>query len=235
MHDYVKQRKPAIAAEGKQFRKAIAKEWRHYSMEDWRATVFSDEKTIGQDYTGQRQRVWLEEHAPFNEDRMESTHVCGGPSVKIWAAITPSGVLAYCPIEPAINATQYKKILRDKLLPAAKKHFPKGVEWTFQQDNAKFHITDDILELLEKKGVNVLQWPSNSPDLNIIENFWPKLNAEVHTRPLRNKQDILAAIDAAISKFNEEEPTTHYFEHLYNSIPDRIKAVLESEGQPIDY
>ena len=39
-------------------------------------------------------------------------------------------------------------------------------------DNAAFHKGDEILEIAEEFGVNIIYLPAYSPDLNPIEKFW---------------------------------------------------------------
>jgi hypothetical protein len=54
-----------------------------------------------------------------------------------------------------------------------------GDEFTFQQDNNLKHNAKSTLELLTKKTVNVLEWPSYSFDLNLLENLWQDLKMVV--------------------------------------------------------
>ena len=41
-------------------------------------------------------------------------------------------------------------------------------------------------EWFQRKKVKVLEWPSQSPNLNPIENLWKELKIEVHKRNLQN-------------------------------------------------
>ena len=78
-----------------------------------------------------------------------------------------------------MDGAKHRRILDENLLEAAV-NLKLGRRFTFQQDNDPTHKAKATLEWLIKKKINVLEWPSKSPDLNPIDKFWRDLKITVH-------------------------------------------------------
>ncbi|CAJ0930277.1 unnamed protein product [Ranitomeya imitator] len=84
-----------------------------------------------------------------------------------------------------MNGAMYREILSANLLPSARA-LKRKRGWVFQHDNDPKHTARATKEWLRKKHFKVLEWPSQSPDLNPIENLRRELKVRVAKRKAKN-------------------------------------------------
>ncbi len=84
--------------------------------------------------------------------------------------------------------------------------------------------------LLKKLRVNVMDWPSMFPDLNPIEHLWGILKQKVEERKFSNIHQLR---DVVMEEWKRTPVAT--CEALVNSMPKRVKAVLENNGGHTKY
>ena len=68
-------------------------------------------------------------------------------------------------------------------------------------------------------------WPGNSPDLNVIENFNSEQKARLAVKDFHSSHDLKVAAWAAWAAIPQEE-IRHAFDHM----PDRLAAVNKAAG-----
>ena len=127
-----------------------------------------------------------------------------------------------------MTAPVYKDLLKTTILPYATKSMVEG--WIFQQDNDPKHTSKLIQSWFSKKKVTVLEWPSQSSDLNPIEHLWEELERRIRIRTYRNSDDLMAGIEQEWSKIPIDRLHT-----LVDSMPARCAAVIKSNGYATKY
>lgn len=93
-----------------------------------------------------------------------------------------------------MSSRGYKQVLKDNLLPFIKQH--KKENLVLQQDNSKVYVNKSTITWLEKNEIDVLPWPSQSPDLNPMENLWGAIVRDVYRegKKYNNTDDLKKAI-----------------------------------------
>ncbi|GFT70056.1 uncharacterized protein TNCV_4690041 [Trichonephila clavipes] len=82
---------------------------------------------------------------------------------------------------------QYKDVLQNRLIPQLEEWFPNEEPYIFMQDGAPCHTARSIKAFLAEQNILLLDWPSNSPDMNPIENIWELMKREVAKHVITNK------------------------------------------------
>lgn len=122
-----------------------------------------------------------------------------------------------------MDALKYRDILQNHMLPYAEGKL--AAEWIFQQDNDPKHTSLLVKDWLQKKNINVLPWPSQSPDLNPIEHLWDEIDRRLRTKKYGNLNELMCAIESEWQKIPIERLQT-----LIDSMPHRCQAVIKAKG-----
>ena len=103
--------------------------------------------------------------------------------------------------------------------------------WVFQQDNDGAHSKAHAIIRDSKHPALLLpNWPSNSPDLNPIENLWSWANNQVQAQGCKTFQEYKNKVDAALANV-----PTRILVSLVASMPQRMKEVIRLGGDRTKY
>ncbi len=101
----------------------------------------------------------------------------------------------------------------------------------FLQDGAPCHASKRIKEFLKTQSFQVIDWPGNSPDLNPIENAWNYIKRKLKSQDISS----VPKLKEAILKLWTQDMSQDYLRTLSDSMPNRIKAVIDAKGDMTKY
>lgn len=160
-------------------------------------------------------------------------------SLKVMVAggICANGVTKLVIMKP--NETINTSVYKDKILPVYldavnSDLFPIKKKITYQADGAPAHNSSSVMKIVNMNFERVWSkgmWPGNSPDLNVIEHVWAKLQESVFIEPLpTDRHSLIKRIEETWYNLDQS-----YLENLVESFPNRIDQVINNEGKHTSY
>ena len=106
----------------------------------------------------------------------------------VWGAIWTAGRFALVVCDGNVNAKKYS--ILDQGLSAFHSGKLCRCCTLFMQDEAVCHTAKKKKDWLAEEGIKCLPWPSQSPDMNLIENLWVVFNHALRNNPPIHLQKI---------------------------------------------
>ena len=150
----------------------------------------------------------------------------------VWGCVTPQGVGQLYLIDGNMDSKKYISILEDAYLGTLKNLHANRKDFILQADNDPKHTSKITRAWLRENHIPTLDWPANSPDMNIMENLWAYLEHHIcsHPKRLSNSTELWMVLQEEWNKIPPE-----YIRNLYESLPRRVEAVCTAKGGNTNY
>jgi transposase len=194
---------------------------------DWSKVAFSDEKRFSFDGPD-NWATYAREMEPVRKNRRQQ----GGGSIMMWGVILSSGEIFLEEVSERMNSDVYINLLKNKGLPFIKEC--AGEYFIFQQDNCAIHVSKKSKQFFQKEEIELLEWPSRSPDLNPIENVWQMLSQIIYDGPeIKTKAQLRERI--ALAKDRVVNEKNKVLCGLFTNYCNRLFQLFEKKGAKIEY
>ncbi|CAI7816216.1 unnamed protein product [Closterium sp. NIES-54] len=220
--------KPRLSVKNVKDRMQWAKDHQHWTIDDWKRVVWSNETKICRFSSDGCSWAWIREDCHMELHHVKQTVKHGGGSIMIWGCMTYNGGGFMCKVEGRMNGELYRSILQDELQQTIEHYELDPETVVFQHDNDLKHTCKMVKTFLAEQLYSVLPWPASSPDLNPIEHLWVYLKKQLLAYP-RPPAGILELWDRVQVEW--EKIPAAWCSELIDSMPRCVRAVLKAKGR----
>uniref|UniRef100_A0A8R1DUH2 DDE_3 domain-containing protein n=2 Tax=Caenorhabditis japonica TaxID=281687 RepID=A0A8R1DUH2_CAEJA len=176
---------------------------------------------------------WAKQHLSWGPREYAPRYQCptvkhGGGSVMVWGCFSDTSMGPLNRIVGTMDRYVYEDILENTMRPWGRANL--GRSWVFRQDNDPKHTSGHVANWFRRRRVDLLEWPSQSPDLNPNEHMWENLERRLKGVRASNANQKFAQLEAAWKSI----PMT-VVQTLLDSMPRRCQAVIDAKGYPTKY
>jgi len=208
----------------------FSREHLRWNLGQWSNVLFTDESRFCLNSPDGRERVWRRTGERFAECAFSPRLSHGGGSVMVWAGISREAHTELVFVDGSLTAHRYiEEILANHVVPFSQNI---GDDFILMQDNARPHSAMCVTEYLEEVGINKMNWPACSPDLNPIEHVWDMLGRSVRGREVApaSIHELRLALEEAWGNIQQEDIC-----NLIDSMSRRLQAVIAARGGNTKY
>ena len=245
IQNWIAKRRPYLTPAHAAQRLAWALKFKGRNAEEWGMIMWSDECSVEKG-TGQRREWSFRTPSQKWHPEMVQTYSAGKTmKIMVWGCFWDTGRSNLYIMDRdfeskkhGYSANSYIEVLDAEVEP---QHTNLEPGYEFMQDNASIHTAYKVRDWFADHGITqLMNWPPYSPDLNPIEHVWHELKCMVNemfpelltdkSKSEHARQRLESCLQAAWDCLPQS-----LFDNLYQSMPDRIEAVIQAKGWHTKY
>lgn len=191
---------------------------------DWDNVIFSDETSFWA-------HTFITHTWCTHANKLLQRTVKHPVKVHVWGCFSKQGFGTLHVFTDNLNAAKMVKIYQRALLPSAQRWFIRNNKhWLLQEDNDPKHRSRHCTAWKEENQIDVLDWPSQSPDANPIENVWAIMKIKLRGKKLNTIKKLIRQIRLVWRSLSRDYAIT-----LVESMPRRCKLIIDNGGDWTPY
>ena len=223
--------RPRLTAQHRRLRLDFSRNHVNWRLHNWQSVLFTDESRFTVSSNDRRNRVWRGPGERFHAENIVETARFGDGSVMVWGGICLQGRTDLVVLQQGtMTAQRYRnEVLQPIVRPFAG---AIGDNFILMQDNARPHTARATMAYLESESIEVMDWPSCSPDLNPIEHIWDYLGRRVRSslNPPMNIQQLIAALQQEWTQIPQD-----VIVRCIRSMQNRCRECIQARGGHTHY
>jgi transposase len=222
-----KRKRPFLSARHRRERLDWALTHQHWTVEDWRKVVYSDESKINRFGSDGDRTTWKMKGEGLSDRLVEGTLKFGGCSLMVWGCMMWEGVGNLVKIDGKMDTDLYQQIMEDDLLGSLDWYDKSPREIIFQQDGDPKHRCLVCRGWYQDHAIDLLPWPAQSADLAPIEHLWSHLKKKLkeYDHPAGGILELWERVEKEWNKIQ-----SGVVQNLIESMPKRVAAVIKAKG-----
>lgn len=197
--------------------------------EDWTKYAFVDESSIN--INDNKSRTFFRSKKDCKRDPKNYREVeFKSIKLNLFGVLTYDDFLIF-KIPSKFNSSNYYNLLKyGGIIEHLKSNYPSPI--FYLHDHSPVHDEERAVNYINSNLNLVLDWPTYSPDLNIIEKAWNILKDRVRKRiinqqiSVKNQNDLFELCQEESSNISKSTITS-----LYKGLPRKIKEVINLKGK----
>jgi hypothetical protein len=179
-YSHITQKKHLLSDIRRARRLEFAREHRKWIIEDWKKVIWTYKSTFVVGKSSRQILVWQKSDECYKLDCLTLTFKSGRTSIMIWGGFTATHKLfLICMPLNRRTTVDYVEIVYDGVLCSFLEKQEGVYKVVLMEDGAPLHRGKVASDWRENHDLEKIEWPTQSPHLNPIENVWKLLRDAV--------------------------------------------------------